>query len=93
MNKWLRWLDDYYPIIFIGIVITAIIGICIDAAIKAPQRAAEAKQDAEHICLIYPGSSAVYAMTNPERRVGKTYTPATYAWHCLLKDGVTTIDP
>lgn len=28
-----------------------------------------------------------------ERRVGKTYTPATYAWHCLLEDGKTVIDP
>ena len=89
MNKWLEWLDDYYPIIFIVIVFIAITVMAIDGA----KEAEEAKQDAEDICLVYPGSSAVYVMTNPERRTGKTYIPATYAWHCLLKDGVTTINP
>ena len=62
--------------------------MAIDAAIKEPKQAQEAKQDAKNICLVYPGSSAVYVMTNEvgnrysydsERRTGKTYTPATYA--------------
>lgn len=90
MKKYLDW-DECGPLMLLIAVITFITYICIDSAIKEPKRAAEAKQDAENICLVYPGSTAVYVMTNPERRTGKTYIPATYAWHCL-KDGIV-IDP
>lgn len=78
---------------FLIAVIALITYICIAAAIKEPKRTSEAKQDAENICLIYPGSTAIHVMIKPETRTGKTYIPATYAWHCLLEDGKTVVNP
>jgi hypothetical protein len=91
MKKWFDW-EDYYPLLFTVIVIGALIGLCVDAVIKAPKRASEAKQDAENICLAFK-ATAIYVMVNPEVGTGKTYTPAKYEWNCLLQDGVTVINP
>lgn len=61
MKKYLDW-DECGPLMFLIAVITFITYICIDSAIKEPKRVAEAKQDAEDICLIYPGSTEEQAI-------------------------------
>lgn len=64
MKKYLNW-DECGPLMLLIAVITFITYICIDSAIKEPQRASEAKQDAENICLVYPGSTAILCNDKP----------------------------